>query len=232
MIQIILLKYIPVSDVSKMIKPFLSDGADIIEHPPQNILIVGDIASNIRKVVDLIDLFDIDLFTDLKVRIYPVFNSDVIEIAKEIERIFASFEVSTKSGRGVGITFTPVPRINALLVVSSIPNIFAKVEGWLKQLDRPPTSDARLGVFVYYVQNGKAKDMADVLKQIFTPQKPKTGAATPTTPGTTPAAARGPSVRPTPWRRHRHRERLLPPGRRKECRPGRSISLWTRRPML
>ena len=49
-IQIVPLKYIPVTEVSKMIKPFLSDGADIIEHPPQNILLIGDIASNIRKV--------------------------------------------------------------------------------------------------------------------------------------------------------------------------------------
>ena len=200
-IQIIRLRYIPVSDASKMIKPFLSDGADIIEHPPQNILIVGDMGSNIRKVVDLIGLFDIDLFTDLKVRIYPVYNSDVNEIAKEMERIFASFEVSTKSGRGVGITFTPVTRINSLLVVSSIPEIFEKVEGWLKQLDRTPASDARLGVFVYYVQNGKAKDIAEVLKQVFAPQKAKTtGTGTTTTTTTTPTTTppRGPSVRPTP----------------------------------
>ena len=197
-IQIIPLKYIPVTEVSKMVKPFLSDGADIIEHPPQNILLLGDIASNIRKCIDLIALFDIDIFTELRVRIYPVINSDVNEVAKELERIFASFEVSTKSGRGVGITFTPVTRINSLIVVSSIPNIFEKVEGWLKQLDQTPTDEAKLGVFVYYVQNGKAKDLADVLKQIFTPPKEKKeikGAPTPTTP-TTPPGPR--SVRPTP----------------------------------
>lgn len=200
-IQIVSLNYIPVSEVSKMIKPFLSDGADIIEHPPQNILMIVDLASNIRKCIDLITLFDIDLFTDLRVRIYPVFNSDVNDISKEMERIFASFEVSTKSGRGVGITFTPVTRINSLLVVSSIPNIFERVEGWLKQLDKTPTDEAKLGVFVYYVQNGKAKDLADVLKQVFTPPKDKKDfkekavSSTPTTPATPPGQR---SVRPTP----------------------------------
>jgi len=202
-IQIVPLNYIPVSEVSKMLKPFLSDGADLVEHPSQNILLVGDIASNIRKVLDLIVLFDIDLFTDLRVRIYPISHSDVNEIAKEMERIFASFEVSTKSGRGIGITFTPVTRINALLVVSSIPNIFEKVEGWLKQLDRTPTDDAKMGVFVYYVQNGKAKDMADVLKQIFTPSKEKKPASTTTTTPATPTPSTTPpgqprSVRPAP----------------------------------
>jgi general secretion pathway protein D len=171
--QIIILKYIPVAEVSKLIKPFLSDGADIIEHPPHNILIINDLASNVRKSLDIINLFDIDLFADMKVRIYPVLNADVTEIAKEMERIFASFEVSTKSGRGVGITFTGIARINSLLVVSSIPHIFEKVEAWLRELDKTPAEGTKLSVFVYYVQNGKAKDLADVLKQIFVAPKEK-----------------------------------------------------------
>jgi general secretion pathway protein D len=174
-IQIVPLKYIPATEVSKMIKPFLSDGADIVEHPPHNILIIGDLASNVKKSMDIISLFDLDIFTDLRVRIYPLLNSDVNEVAKEMERIFASFEVSTKSGRGVGITFTPVVRINSLLVVSSIPNIFEKVEGWLKELDKTPMEGTKYSVFVYYCQNAKAKDLAEVLKQVFGTTKEKKG---------------------------------------------------------
>ena len=193
-IQIISLKYIPVTEVSKMIKPFLSDGADIVEHPPSNILIIGDVASNVKKSLDIINLFDIDIFTDLRVRLYPVLNADVAEVAKEMERIFTSFEVSTKSGRGVGITFTPVVRINSLLVVSSIPNIFEKVEGWLKELDKIPAEGSKFGVFVYYVQNVKAKDLGDVLKDIFGKGREKKEKEKTTTPAE--AAPRG--VRPPP----------------------------------
>ena len=166
-IQILSLKYIPATEVSKMIKPFLSDGADIVEHPPSNTLIIGDLASNVKKSVDIISLFDLDIFADLRVRIYPILNADVNEVAKEMDKIFTSFEVSTKSGRGVGITFTPVGRINSLLVVSSIPNIFEKVEGWLKELDKIPVEGTKYSVFVYYCQNAKAKDLADVLKEVF-----------------------------------------------------------------
>jgi general secretion pathway protein D len=170
-IQIIHLKYIPAADVAKMIKPFLSEGADIVEHPPLNVLIIGDTAFNIKKSLDIIELFDVDIFADLRVRIYPILNADVNEIAKEMERIFSSFEVSLKSARGVGITFTPITRINSLLVVSSIPQIFERVEKWLKELDKVPALGSRSSVFVYYVQNGKAKDLADVLKQIYIPGK-------------------------------------------------------------
>ncbi len=200
--QIIVLKYIPVAEVSKIIKPFLSDGADIIEHPAHNILIMNDLSSNVRKSLDIINLFDVDLFADMKVRIYPVLNADVTEIAKEMERIFSSLEVSTKSGRGVGITFTPIARINSLLVVSSIPNIFDRVEGWLRELDKMPTEGTKLAVFVYYVQNAKAKDLAEVLKEIFVAPKEKKPefkekVVTPT-PEPTPRGVKPPTPTPTP----------------------------------
>ena len=194
-IQIIPLKYIPVTEVTKILKPFLSDGADMVEHPPQNILVVGDIASNIRKAVDIIELFDMDIFANQSVRIYPVASADVNEVAKEMERIFSSFEVSLKSGRGVGITFTPIVRNNSLLVVSAIPNIFDKVEAWLKELDRVPSEGSKFSVFVYYVQNGKAKDMADVLKQVYVSTKDK---KTEFKDKVTPAATPQRGVRPTP----------------------------------
>ncbi len=195
LIQIIPLRYIPVAEVSKLLKPFLSDGADIVEHPPHNILILGDVASNVRKALDIIALFDLDIFADLRVRIYPILNADVTEIAKEMERIFASFEVSVKSGRGVGITFTPITRINSLLVVSSIPGIFEKVEGWLKELDKVPPEGTKMNVFVYYAQNMKAKDLADVLKQIFVTVKDK---KTEFKERVTPAEPTPRGVKPTP----------------------------------
>jgi general secretion pathway protein D len=200
-IQIITLKFIPATEVSKMIKPFLSDGADIVEHPQKNLIIVGDMASNIRKSLDIIELFDEDIFSEMRVRIYPILNADVNEVAKEMERIFSSLEVSLKSGLGVGITFTPIARINSLLAVSSIPGIFDKVERWVRDLDRVPGEGTQLSVFVYYVQNGKAKDLADVLKQIYTPVKGAKGEGKPITPSPAAAAPTTPGprgVRPSP----------------------------------
>jgi general secretion pathway protein D len=202
-IQIVMLKYIPAGEVAKMIRPFLSDGADIVEHPAQNLLVVGDLSSNIQKSLEIIDLFDVDIFSDMRVRIYPILNADVTEVAKEMERIFSSLEVSLKSGRGVGITFTPVTRINSLLAVSSIPGIFDKVERWVKELDRIPGEGTQVSVFVYYVQNGKAKDLAEVLKQVYVPVKGAKPDAREraVTPAPAPAAATTPGprgVRPAP----------------------------------
>jgi general secretion pathway protein D len=112
-------------------------------------------------------MFDADIFTDKTIQIYPIINSDANEVAKELERIFQSLEIPSKSGRGVGIAFTPIARLNAVLVISSIPGILDRVEQWIKELDRAPTEESRMNVYVYYVQNSKAKDLADILKQAY-----------------------------------------------------------------
>lgn len=92
----------------------------------------------------------------------------------------------------------PITRINSLLVVSSIPNIFEKVEGWLKELDKIPGEGSKLSVFVYYVQNAKAKDLAEVLKEVFTKGKEKKVEKGGTPAEATPRGARPAPTPPTP----------------------------------
>jgi len=193
-IEIIKPNFIPVAELEKVIKPFLSDEKELIAYPQHNILIVVDLASNIRKIRDLIGMFDADIFTDKVIQIYSIVNSDANDVAKELERIFTSLEIPSKSGRGVGIAFTPIPRLNAVLVISSIPGILDRVDQWIKELDRAPTEESRVNVYVYYVQNSKAKDLADILKQAYskgkdlkvTTEEPKPPTPTPTPTPTTP----------------------------------------------
>ena len=207
-IEIIKPNFIPITELEKVVKPFLSDEKELISYPQHNILIVVDLASNIRKIRDLIGMFDADIFTDKTIQIYSIFNSDANDVAKELERIFTSLEIPSKSGRGVGIAFTPIPRLNAVLVISEIPGILDRVDQWIKELDRAPTEESRVNVYVYYVQNSKAKDLADILKQAYAKgkdvrstaeeAKPPTPTPTPTppprTPRTTPAQPTTPAT--------------------------------------
>ena len=204
-IEIIKPNFIPVTELEKVIRPFLSDEKELISYPQNNILIVVDLASNIQKIRDLIGMFDADIFTDKTIQIYPIVNSDANDVAKELERIFTSLEIPSKSGRGVGIAFTPIPRLNAVLVISSIPGILDRVDQWIKELDRAPTEESRVNVYVYYVQNSKAKDLADILKQAYakgkdvkiTPEEPKPPTPAPTPTPTTPRTTR-PTTPATP----------------------------------
>jgi general secretion pathway protein D len=190
-IEIVKPSFIPIAELEKVIKPFLSDDKEILSFPQNNMLIVSDLASNIAKLRDIISLLDIDVFTDTFIRIYPVINSDVNDVAKDLGAIFTSFGISSKEAKGGGVTFTPIVRSNSMLVVSTMPGILEKVESWLKELDKPPSDESKIWVHVYYVQNAKAKDLAEVLKQVYV----KTKETRPTTPTPTPTPT---PTKPTP----------------------------------
>lgn len=60
----------------------------------------------------------------------------------------------------------PVERLNALVVVSPRSHMLTQVETWIRRLDQP--SDAlEAGLFVYPVQNGSAKRLAELLNGLF-----------------------------------------------------------------
>tara|TARA_B100000315_G_C14590087_1_gene595317 strand:+ start:704 stop:2770 length:2067 start_codon:yes stop_codon:yes gene_type:complete len=165
-IQIIPLRYIAPSEIEKIVKPFLSSGSHVIGYEKSRLLLITDFPDNIEKVLSIVELLDINVFEQVKVRLFPIKNADVTDIAQEIEKLFAAFELPSTSGRGTGITFVPIVRINSLLVISSLSEALHVAERWLKEMD---TQEGEIDVrtFIYHVRNGIATELADILNSIF-----------------------------------------------------------------
>ena len=119
LLQVVPIRYLQSTEMVKLITPFVSTNAVIVDVPKSNHMIIVDTDSNVKRLLRLINLFDNE-----------------------------------------------------------------------QQKEKRPQ------VFVYNVQNGKAKDMATLLQQIFLGARPSTQAATPSSPAaqqprpTLPAPAR------------------------------------------
>ena len=165
-IQVIPLRYVAPSEIEKIVKPFLSSGSHVIGYERSRLLLITDFPDNIDKVLSLVELFDINVFERVNVRLFPIKNADVTDVAQELEKIFAAFELSTKSGRGAGINFVPVTRINSLLMITSLPEALEVAERWLQEMD---TQEGEVDVrtFIYHVRNGISTELADLLNSIF-----------------------------------------------------------------
>ena len=61
--------------------------------------------------------------------------------------------------------FQPVSRLNSILVVASKPELLRAASRWISRLDEPSTSSA--SVKVYKVRYGDAKQIAQLLQQVF-----------------------------------------------------------------
>ena len=165
-IQIVPLKYASAAEVSKVIQPLMTPVGQVIAK--DTFLILVDTSANINKLLSLVELFDVDIFEQVHMQLYEVKKADIEEMATELDTIFKVLAAPAEGQgpRAGGIAFVPITRINMLMAVSSNDKLLEKAIDWAKKLDTE-ISEGGAKVFVYFVQNGKAVDLANVLNQVF-----------------------------------------------------------------
>ncbi len=160
------LQYLSASEMAKVLKPFVSAGGDVTEVPRANMILVTDTAANMEKHAKLVGLFDADAFQSAGVKLFTLKYLDPEEMGKNLETIFGALDFGAKGAKPSGINFVPLPRRNALLVVSASPKTMEDVERWIGELDREPTGTSR-GVHLYRVRHGKARDVMEILERLY-----------------------------------------------------------------
>jgi general secretion pathway protein D len=163
-LQIIRMKFVAAAEMARLLMPYLSEGASINSHEAGNILLVSERRSNLRKLLDIIDIFDNKVFEGDRVRLLPVKNSLVTQVIDDLKAVFAGYGFSETGGGA--IKFLPLQRMNSILVITGNPAIFDEVQNWLDRLDQP-TNNAGLRNYVYKMKNAKATDVQGVLANLY-----------------------------------------------------------------
>jgi len=160
--------------MEKILKRFLGKGGDIVNYPERNILIIVDTAANMQKLLTLIDTIDLSIFETMHVRFYELEESEAEELAKELEELFTALGIESKPKKGGGggemVRFIPIERLNMILAVSSMPEVFGKVDEWIGKLDGV-SDELEEQIFIYFVENAKAIDIGDILKELYGDKK-------------------------------------------------------------
>ncbi len=164
--QIIRLKYLPVQEFVRIIKPFLSPGAVSIPYVRSNLLFLVEFGRNVKKVLEILEILDINSFDNVKLKLYPIEVADVSELSEDMENLFSALNAFPKSGKGIGVKFIPIIRLNSLLTITSVPEFMEEVDKWVKELDRKVEGDD-VNTYLYHVKNGIADELADILNRIF-----------------------------------------------------------------
>ena len=161
-LTVIPLQYVSGATLSKLLEGFATRPGAIRTDPSGKLLIVVGTGSERQSAVDTVRSFDVDWLRGQSVGMYPVQNSTPEPIVGELEKIMDSGD----SGLGHGLVkFQPVSRLNSILVVASKPEFLRAAARWIYRLDEPSTSSA--SVKVYKVRYGDAKQIAQLLQQIF-----------------------------------------------------------------
>ncbi|HEV8585339.1 MAG TPA: type II secretion system secretin GspD, partial [Methylomirabilota bacterium] len=152
-----------------------------------NVLIITDAASNIRRVLDIIKLVDVQISLD-ELQIIPVTFADAAEIATILNQLFAGGRLRAAvpgapavpaappgaPGAPVGPTapgaadrppLVIAEKRSNSLIVHGRKNEIEMIRRVLGQLDVNVTGGRR--VFIYFAENAKAKDLTATLNAIY-----------------------------------------------------------------
>ena len=166
-LQVVPMNFVPAAEMSQLLSPYLSPGGDITFHQGANFLILTDTPANLEKLLELVRIFDAEVFGDKRVRIYPLEHSRASGLALELEGIFAGVAAAEASP----IRFLPIARLNSVLAIASGEAGFAEVDRWVARLDRAGLNREIRNYFVK-VQNGDAVEIAKLLRQIYEGRRP------------------------------------------------------------
>lgn len=177
--QIVPVQYVPASEVSTVLTPLLSQFGSITANPRNNLLIINDLSSSIKRLLKIMREIDVNVFENTRMFFFKPKYSDVLTLSNELTEVLTALNLA-----GEGIALVPIERINSLIVFSSSPTLLKTVLGWIRKLDEEVITGQN--IFVYPVQNVKAQDIADILKTLYeaedssrprvTPQRAQAGA--------------------------------------------------------
>jgi len=165
-LQVLPVRFFSVSEMKKLLTPFVTPGGEILDHPRGNFLILVDLPSNIQRLMEIRDMIDVSVFSGTRMEVYQPKVASAEELAAEMTKIMQAYASSAAQAEGFAAQFLPIPRINQLLVISHSEAAWTYVKRWLERIDAVGEGPGRR-IFIYPVENGKATELADTLNQVL-----------------------------------------------------------------
>jgi general secretion pathway protein D len=226
--QIVPLRFGSVGDLATLLRPLISARGNLIAHRETNVLIVTDAASNVRRLLDIVRLVDVEVALE-ELQIFPIQFADAAELATILTQLFTSGRVRTGAAPGAAPVPAPAPPVapgaprppaapgapaadgtpteRPPLIIPERRSNSIIVHARRHELESIRRLIAQLDiniyggrrVFFYFAENAKAKDLGATLNAIYgTGETVPTTTPSPPTTPTTPRRAGEPYTPPPP----------------------------------
>jgi general secretion pathway protein D len=160
------LRYASAAALIDIVQPLAPPGRALRVDTERNLFILAGTASEADDFGDLLALFDVDWMSDKSFGLFPLKHADAEKVAAELRRVFAQPE---KEGQVGIIEFLPIQRLNAVMAITTQEAYLDDAQAWVTRLDRGMETDRRQ-LYVYFVQNGRAGELAQVVGEALSAQ--------------------------------------------------------------
>ncbi|MGD0770270.1 MAG: secretin N-terminal domain-containing protein [Tepidisphaeraceae bacterium] len=193
----LIMQVIPLANISATklrddLKPLLGSDADITANEGSNTIIITDVSSRIRRLVQMISQIDLHEAQTSEIRIIQLKHASASAISKLLDTLFKSPsaqpqqqnqrfgpqqqppqpEAAASERHGQTVITAADDRTNTLLVVASSETL-TMIDGIVSRLDaESPNPASTPQMRVYTLKFADAEATAKVINTVFTPPKP------------------------------------------------------------
>ena len=162
--QIIPLKYANPNVMKTLFAQLVSKNSVILSYLPTNILIITDTASNIQRLMEIVDAVDI-MSIGQELSIIPLRHADATSFSRMLAAVFmGGGQGAPPGGSGRMVKFIPDERTNALIIMAGKEDA-GRIRKLIAILDvETPRGEGK--IHVRPLENASAEDIEKVLKNI------------------------------------------------------------------
>jgi general secretion pathway protein D len=188
--RLIPLRYIKADAIANALRPLVSKDANMVEYLPTNTIILTDSASNVRRLLTIIEQIDVSTYQE-QIKVIPIQYADAATLAEQLAEIFGAQVSGTGGGarpgaipraarRAQAVGQQPQPdsaalgeagqprfitdeRTNSIIVIAPTTTI-ERVQRTVTLLDYKRPGTGR--IHVYRLQNADAEEMAETLASL------------------------------------------------------------------
>lgn len=159
-VELFPVRYLAASDIVRVLEKILPAGQVMLANEAQRLVLVEGTREELQLAADTVRIFDVDQMRGMSVALLPLRNAEAATLVVELENIFGA---TRKEADANVIRFLPVDRLNAVLVLTHEPHYLDEARAWVERLDQTRDMNEQR-VYVYYLQYGKAAQMAQTLQ--------------------------------------------------------------------
>lgn len=162
-VVILPVKHIGAKELEKVITPFAKapSTAAIRVDELRNLLFLSGTEAEIRNMLDIAEMFDVNLLAGMSFLLYPLESSDVKTVAADWEKIFPA---NANPFAGL-LRIVPIERMNAILLISPQRDMIVDARQWLERLDKGTDAGGGSRLYVYNVLFSQAEKLQVILQQ-------------------------------------------------------------------
>ena len=168
--EVIQINNVSATQLVPVLRPLMSTEAQLAAYPQSNVLIISDRASNVTRLLDIIQR--IDQSTDSDVEVIPLQNAPAADMVQVLNSLL---QADASGQNGTAVKLVADERTNSILM-SGDKGSRLRIRALIAHLDMPQESG---NTQVIYLSYAKAKDISEELKGYVSDLQKQTGGKAP-----------------------------------------------------